>query len=170
MIPERPLWRLMTAADLPAVNVLAALIHPAYPEDDAVFAERLRLYPKGCQVLVQNGKIAAYVVSHPWVDRAPPALNALLGELPARPSTYYLHDIALLSDVRGSGAAAEMVVSLVEQARLERLPSLSLIAVNGSAGFWQRQEFEAVPDGPSAEKLRSYGADAQFMMRRLSRE
>ena len=167
MIPERPLWRLMTAADLPAVNVLAALIHPAYPEDDAVFAERLRLYPKGCQVLVQNGKIAAYVVSHPWVDRAPPALNALLGELPARPSTYYLHDIALLPEVRGSGAAMDVLTSLVEQALAERLPSLSLIAVNGSAGFWQRQGFAAVPDGPPAEKLHSYGADAQFMMRRL---
>lgn len=167
MIPERPLWRLMTAADLPAVNMLAALIHPAYPEDDAVFAERLRLYPKGCQVLVQNGKIAAYVVSHPWVDRAPPALNALLGELPARPSTYYLHDIALLPEVRGSGAAMDVLTSLVEQALAERLPSLSLIAVNGSAGFWQRQGFAAVPDGPPAEKLHSYGADAQFMMRRL---
>jgi GNAT superfamily N-acetyltransferase len=170
MIPERPLWRLMTAADLPAVNALAALIHPAFPEDEAVFAERLRLYPQGCRVWAQNGKVAAYVVSHPWVDRAPPALNALLGSLPAKPSTYYLHDIALLPEVRGSGAAMDVLTSLVEQALAERLPSLSLIAVNGSAGFWRRQEFEAVPDGPSADKLRSYGADAQFMMRRLSRE
>jgi len=167
MIPERALWRPMRPADLPAVDALATLIHPAFPEDEAVFAERLRLYPQGCRVWAQNGKIAAYVVSHPWLDRAPPALNALLGSLPAKPSTYYLHDIALLPEVRGSGAAIDVLTSLVEQALAERLPSLSLIAVNGSAGFWQRQGFAAVSDGPPAEKLRSYGADAQFMMRWL---
>jgi N-acetylglutamate synthase-like GNAT family acetyltransferase len=61
----------------------------------------------------------------------------------------------------------EVVTALAEQARTERLPSLTLIAVNGSAGFWQRQGFEAVPDGSLREKLRSYGEDAQFMMRTL---
>jgi len=157
----------MATADLPAVNTLAALIHQAYPEDEAIFAERLRLYPPGCRVLEQNGALAAYVVSHPWVDHAPPALNMMLVSLPGNPSTYYLHDIALLPEARGGGAAAEMVASLALQAQVERLPSLSLIAVNGSAGFWQRQGFEAVLDSALVEKLRSYGDDAQFMMRRL---
>lgn len=160
-------WRPMTAADLPAVNALAALIHPGYPEDAAVFAERLRLYPPGCRVLERDGELAAYVVSHPWVDRAPPSLNTLLGELPARPSSYYLHDIALLPEVRGTGAAVEAVTSLAEQARVERLPSLSLIAVNGSEGFWRRQGFAPVEDQALAAKLCSYGGDAQFMIRML---
>jgi len=160
-------WRPMQPADLAAVNVLAAVIHPDYPEDEGVFAERLRLYPQGCRVLERDGRVAAYAVSHPWLDRAPPALNALLGELPARPSTYYLHDIALLPELRGSGASVQVVVSLIGQARSEQLPSLSLIAVNGSAGFWQRQGFEAVVSNALAEKLRSYGEDARFMMRTL---
>ncbi len=162
-----PSWRPMRPADLPAVNALAALIHPGYPEDAVVFAERLRLYPPGCRVLERDGGLAAYVVSHPWLDRAPPALNVLLGELPAQPSTYYLHDLALLPEMRGSGASVQVVVALAEQARNEQLPSLSLIAVNGSAGFWQRQGFEAVVDDALAEKLRSYGEDAQFMIRLL---
>jgi hypothetical protein len=157
----------MTATDLPAVTALAALIHPGYPEDAAVFAERLRLYPPGCRVLERNGALKAYVISHPWLDRMPPALNALLGELPARPTTYYLHDLALLPEVRRSGAAAQAVAVLAGQAQAEQLPSLSLIAVNGSAGFWERQGFEAIPDGSLREKLRSYGEDAQFMMRTL---
>jgi GNAT superfamily N-acetyltransferase len=157
----------MTAVDLPAVNAVAARVHPAYPEDEAVFAERLRLYPPGCHVLDRNGTIMAYAVSHPWVDRAPPLLNAPLDGLPARPSTYYLHDIALLPEARGSGAAGAIVATLVARAGVERLPSLSLIAVKGSAGFWRRQGFEAVTDGALAAKLRSYGDDAQFMMRRL---
>jgi GNAT superfamily N-acetyltransferase len=158
-------WRPMTVADLPAVHALAALIHPAYPEDEAVFAERLRLYPQGCRVLECNGRLTAYAISHPWLDRAPPKLNALLGELPPRPSTYYLHDIALLPEMRGTGTAAEVVASLAEQARVERLPSLSLIAVNRSQGFWRRQGFEAVASDALTGKLRSYGDDARFMIR-----
>jgi hypothetical protein len=43
-------WRAMAAADLPAVNALAERIHPSFPEDAAIFAERLRLYPDGCRV------------------------------------------------------------------------------------------------------------------------
>lgn len=160
-------WRPMTAADLPIVHALAALIHPAYPENAAVFAERLRLYPLGCRVLERDGELAAYVVSHPWLHHAPPALNVLLGELPARPTTYYLHDLALMPEVRGSGASVQVVGALVEQARNEHLPSLSLIAVNGSAAFWQRQGFESVEDQALTDKLRSYGGDARFMMRRL---
>jgi GNAT superfamily N-acetyltransferase len=167
MTPERASWRQMQLADLPAVNALAALIHPGYPEDAAVFAERLRLYPRGCRVFERHGEIAAYLVSHPWLDRAPPALNVLLGELPARPTTYYLHDLALLPDVRRSGASVKVAATLAEQARSERLPSLSLIAVNGSSGFWQRQGFEAVEDQALAIKLRSYGDDASFMIRML---
>jgi GNAT superfamily N-acetyltransferase len=167
MTPERASWRQMQPADLPAVNALAALIHPGYPEDAAVFAERLRLYPPGCRILERTGTLAAYLVSHPWLDRAPPVLNALLGELPARPTTYYLHDLALLPEVRRSGASVKVVAALAEQARSERLPSLSLVAVNGSSGFWQRQGFEAVEDQALAVKLRSYGDDASFMIRIL---
>lgn len=153
--------------DLSAVQTLATLIHPGYPEDAAVFAERLRLYPPGCRVLERNGALAAYAVSHPWLDHAPPALNTLLGELPVRSSTYYLHDIALLPEVRGTGAAAEVVMSLAEQARAARLSSLSLVAVNGSEGFWRRQGFEAVENQALIGKLRSYGGDARFMIRSL---
>jgi len=61
----------------------------------------------------------------------------------------------------------KVVATLAEQARSERLPSLSLIAVNGSSGFWQRQGFEAVEDQALAVKLRSYGDDASFMIRML---
>ncbi|MFX9008082.1 hypothetical protein ABTN33_19340, partial [Acinetobacter baumannii] len=58
--PERH-WRAMSIADLPLVNVLAARIHPDYPEDEVVFAERLRLYPEGCRVLEGEQGLVAYV-------------------------------------------------------------------------------------------------------------
>ena len=158
----------MQPADLPDVDALAAMIHPDYPEDDAVFVERLRLYPQGCRVFERGDKIAAYVISHPWLERAPPTLNQLLGELPAAPSTYYIHDIALLPGARGSGAAAQVVTALVEQARAEKLSSLSLVAVNGSAGFWRRHGFVAAAVPELDAKLRSYSDDAQFMIRDIA--
>jgi GNAT superfamily N-acetyltransferase len=161
-------WRPMIEADLPAVSVLAASIHPAYPEDDAVFAERLRLYAGGCRVFDHGDGAEAYVVSHPWRGLQPPALNSLLEGIPAAPSTFYIHDLALSPAVRKTGAASQIVAWLVDHARAEGMPHMSLIAVNGSASFWQRQGFTMMQDGTLADSLRSYGNDAQFMVRDLS--
>jgi N-acetylglutamate synthase-like GNAT family acetyltransferase len=98
---------------------------------------------------VQRGNgIEAYVLSHPWLAIAPPALNSLLGELPAVPSTYYIHDLALAPEVRGTGAAAEIVGWLAAHALASWLSNMTLIAVNGSSGFWQRQGFD-VTHNPS---------------------
>jgi GNAT superfamily N-acetyltransferase len=160
-------WRPMRLADLPAVGALAAMIHPDYPEDDAVFAERLRLYPAGCHVLARGDGIAAYVVSHPW-HGAPPALNTRLGALPAQPSTFYIHDLALAPDARGTGAASEIVSWLIAHAREIGAPGLSLIAVNGSAAFWRRHGFAARRDPGLDRKLDSYGAGAQVMVRAIA--
>lgn len=160
-------WRAMSIADLPAVNALASRIHPAYPEDDAVFAERLRLYPAGCRVLEGEHGLVAYVISHPWQHLQPPSLNALLGALPPEPSTFYIHDLALAPEAQGTGAGAGIVGLLADHASASGLSSMSLIAVNGSAGFWQRQGFQAVQDRRLDAKLRSYGDDARYMVRTL---
>jgi GNAT superfamily N-acetyltransferase len=167
MTAKPALWRPMTEADLPQVGMLAAAIHPDFPEDDAVFAERLRLYPAGCHVLARGEALAAYVVSHPWIDRQPPALNDLLGVLPDRPSTYYIHDLALAPAARGSGAGGKIVAQLAALARTEALPTMSLVAVNGSERFWQRRGFVSVAVPELEAKLRSYSAAARFMVRVL---
>lgn len=158
----------MTVADLPATCALSATIHQAYPEDDAVFAERLRLYPDGCHVYAAAETIAAYVISHPWRALDAPALNSLLGKLPTASSTYYIHDLALSQQARRTGAATRIVGYLADHARERGLRSMSLVAVNNSVGFWQRQGF-ALTDVPAlAEKLRSYcDDDARFMTRTL---
>ncbi|MGO4715501.1 GNAT family N-acetyltransferase [Bradyrhizobium sp. 2TAF24] len=162
------LWRPMAAADLPAVAAIAARVHPDYPENDAVFAERLRLYPAGCLVLAAGPELVAYVVSHPWHHLQPPALNSLLGALPAMSSTYYIHDVALLPQARGSGAGAAVVARLVAQARAEGLANLSLVAVNGSQVFWHRQGFAEVEMPALRQKLASYDAAARLMERRIA--
>ena len=158
-------WRAMTEADLPAALAIADVVHPNYPEDPAVFAERLALYPRGCLVLVQEDRMIGYIVSHPWRYAEPPALNSLLGALPAKPSTYYIHDIALLSAARGSGAADAVVSRLIAYAKARGFPNLSLTAVNDSAAFWRRHGFVPAPNPELDAKLRSYDEQARFMVR-----
>lgn len=161
-------WRPMRPDDLAAVEAIAARVHEAYPEDPAVFAERLRLWPEGCLIFERDGVPIAYVLSHPGRALAPPPLNSLLGVLPEPPTTYYIHDIALLPEARGQGAGSAMVAILLETARRAKCPEISLVAVNGSTGFWSRHGFLAVDVPALAEKLKSYDDNARYMIRPLA--
>jgi ribosomal protein S18 acetylase RimI-like enzyme len=168
MTRSSPHWRPMSPADLPAALAVADIVHPRYPEDPAIFAERLALYPPGCLVLMQGEDRIGYIVSHPWTYGEPPALNSLLGALPLAPSTYYIHDIALLPQARGTGATKTVIARLVDRAEASGLPNLSLIAVNDSVAFWQRHGFVETSDPALDTKLRSYDESARFMLRQCS--
>lgn len=168
MTETAPHWHLMTPADLPAMLAIADVVHPTYPEDPEVFAERLVLYPDGCLVLMREGKAVGYIVSHPWTYAQPPALNSLLGALPIPPTTYYIHDIALLPEARGTGGANAVVARLIAQAGALGVGTISLVAVNDSVAFWMRHGFRVVADAALDKKLRSYDADARFMVRQCA--
>jgi GNAT superfamily N-acetyltransferase len=160
-------WRRMSEDDLASVFSIADRVHSSYPEDEAVFAERLRLYPEGCLVLDISGDIAAYVISHPWYYGEPPSLNSLLGKLPVAATTYYLHDLVVLPEARGRGAASAIVRHLAEHARSAGMTNVSLIAVNASAEFWNRHGCHAILD-PSLDRiLGSYGIGANVLVRHL---
>jgi GNAT superfamily N-acetyltransferase len=161
-------WRPMTKADLPAIELIALQVHAAYPESDAVFLERLALYPQGCHVLVRGATIDGYLLSHPWHRDAPPGLDSLLGALPADPDCLYIHDLALLPGARGHGDAALIVEQLAALAKRERLPVLALIGVSGTSRFWSRQGFVAQDAPKLAAKLASYDPDARLMLRMVS--
>ncbi|AKR57933.1 hypothetical protein XM25_19510 [Devosia sp. H5989] len=167
MIRPVALWRPMTLADLPAVERMAGLVHPGFFEAPEIFAERRALYPKGTLLLEVDDKPAGYVLSHPWRARQLPALNSLLTALPEDADTYYIHDLALLERARGTGAAGAVVQRLADWARSEAFPTMSLVAVNGSIGFWQRQGFAPVEAPELAGKLASYEEAACFMVRPL---
>lgn len=161
------LWRPMTVADTASVSAIADRVHANYPEDDAVFLERLRLYPDGCAMLEQAGRTAAYAITHPWRYGEPPALNVMLEAIPAPPTTYYIHDIALLPETRGSGAGSAIVEAVIAHAAATGVPNVSLVAVNNSVPFWSRFGFEVVNEPKLAQKLLTYDAAARFMVRKL---
>ncbi|AEO64769.1 uncharacterized protein THITE_48458 [Thermothielavioides terrestris NRRL 8126] len=165
-----PTWRPMRESDLPGVMRVADEIHRDLPEAEAVFRERLALFPAGCFVLsdVDNrDAVGGYVVSFPIRRGRPPALNALLdgGGIPVDADQYYLHDLAVLPRFRGRGAAAEGIGRVLEVA--QRYASVCLISVYGTVAFWRRFGFVPEPvDAALQEKLRGYGPGATYMVRR----
>lgn len=166
-VPLVARWRLMQEADLAEVYDISCVVHPDFPEDPAIFADRLSVFSAGALVLQGDQQLLGYSFSHPWVQFSAPALNSLLIALPEAADTYYLHDIALLGQARGSGAARQLVELLIETAQAHGFDSLSLVAVNGSQPYWERQGF-VVQDVPDLrEKLLSYSDDARFMVRYL---
>lgn len=161
-------WRRMTAFDLPQVETIAGVVHPGFFEAPEIFAERQTLYPSGTHVLELGEKLAGYVLSHPWRFGSLPALNSPLGEIPADADTYYLHDLALLPVARRVGAAGFIVDALIKHAIARQFPTMSLVAVNGSQGFWEKRGFE-VRDIPELYgKLLSYEEAARFMVKTLA--
>jgi GNAT superfamily N-acetyltransferase len=160
-------WRAMTGYDIDAVFDIANRVHPDFFEARAILAERQELYRNGCYLLEVSEKPAGYVLSHPWRLGSLPELNAPLGALPEGAESYYIHDLALLPLTRGLGAAGQIVAALTKHAKVMGFASMSLVAVNGSLGFWERQGF-SVSDQPGlAEKLATYEEAALYMIKDL---
>ena len=155
------------AFDLEAVTAIADIVHPGFFEAPEVLAERQRLYRNGCYLLELGEKPAGYVLSHPWRYGRLPALNSLLGEIPADADTYYIHDLALLPVARRVGAASQIVKALTKHAEAEGYPNMSLVAVNGSVAFWEKQGFVTEDRPELADKLAAYEEAARYMVKAL---
>lgn len=157
-----PAWRPMRAGDLPDVERISAIVHPGYPEREAVPAERLRLFPAGCLIAPPSGAAIGYAIAHPGIIGQPPALDTLLGVLPDGADCLYIHDVALLPDARGLRLGAAVTAILAVVAKSYGFERLALTAVNNSSDFWSRQGFRATP---MEKSMTSYGDDAIYMVR-----
>lgn len=170
---EHPLpdltWRAMTTADLDAVTAIAAVGFPDHFEGRDCFENRLCLNPAGCFVLADvGGAPLGYLVAWPWTAAAAPALNTLIDVIPGDASVMHLHDLALDPAVRGGGWSRPIVEQLAQDARAAGWPALTLVAVNGTAPFWERHGFVTAEPPGMEDKLAGYGADARYMVRRLT--
>ncbi|KAJ9161779.1 Acyl-CoA N-acyltransferase [Coniochaeta hoffmannii] len=160
-------WRHMTPSDLHSVLRISQQVHPSLPESEAVFAERLDLFPEGCLVLVQDDEVCGYAISHPIRHRQPPALDSLLGDIAPDADQYYIHDVAVLPSFRGRALARGCVEKLIAVAKGYGYPESCLVSVYGTKSFWARFGFVAgEKDEGMREKLRDYGDDATFMLRK----
>ena len=91
----------------------------------------------------------------------------MLGAIPADADTYYIHDLALLPLTRGVGAARQIVAALTKHASAMGYPSMSLVAVNGSLGFWEKHGFAVEHRPELADKLAAYEQAARYMVKPL---
>lgn len=160
------IWRTMNRTDLETVFTLGNQIHQDYQEDRAVFESRWRIYPEGCHVLDdQEGVVTGYAISHPWTLHNPPKLNTVLETLPARPDTYYIHDIALAPAARQGGYGRQIIAHLHTHASQNGFATSSLVAVGGTRAFWEKQGYSAHRTPELAALLTSYDGDAAYMIR-----
>ncbi|GLQ38140.1 N-acetyltransferase GCN5 [Rhizobium albus] len=159
-------WRRAVPDDVPHIAEISSIALAGYPEEPAIFHELLALAPDGCFVMEMDGVIVGYLVGHPWMKGRPPALNQTIGTLPESPDCWYLHDLSLLEEARGFGAAREAVRLAAEAARAAGLDDVALVAVNGAGGFWRAQGFEPMEPEAGPDGIASYGDDAIYMERR----
>ena len=158
----------MQTGDIDGVVRIARIAFPDHFEDRACFAERHALYPEGCFVLAcAAGDVRGYLIAYPWLWGSAPKLNSLIGALPDHPDVLYLHDLALHPDLQGRGHAMAIVEQLARQVRAEGWTAIALVAVNRAGPFWERLGFAAAADDAIAQTLASYGAEADYRVRRL---
>lgn len=163
------MWRDMEKRDLPMIGQIASICHPLFPEADDVLSEKFRLSPGTCLTLSGEGKPVGYLLAHPYRLYNAPPLNRLLKTIPNDADTLYIHDLALLPDYRCGGWARKAVAIIKERGAQMSFKTLSLIAVNGAMGFWQKQGFRVVePSLALSEKLKTYSNDATYMVAELT--
>lgn len=152
--------------DIDHVVHLSQTIHPSLPESWDTQLRRLRLFPHGCLVLQSATKILGYAFAHPIQENTPPALDSAPAVIPSDANQFYIHDVVVSERLRGGGYARIAVNKLLDVGK--EYPSIALISVYGTTGFWKRFEFRESPL-PDPCKLLPYGEDAVFMVRKLDR-
>lgn len=150
----------MRADDLAAVNAVADVVHVNYPEDPAVFTNRLALFAPGCLMAEEDGVVLGYCIAHPGTIGEPPPLDTVLAALPDGADCLYIHDVALLPAARGRHLGVALARLLEDVARAHGFDRMALTAVNNSDGFWGALGYEPRP----CAKLDSYG-DATYRVK-----
>lgn len=169
--PEQALLRAMRRDDLPAILALQAQAYAGaafHPEREEVYVNRMALAPQYCLVALDvDGAMLGYLVSHPWDDGIPPALDTTLRQLPQPATCWYLHDCAVHQRAHGRGVAGKLLAAGETVARAHGLASGALVAVGDAAGYWRRYGYceRAMPG--LAKRLAHYGAGAAYMVRSL---
>jgi N-acetylglutamate synthase-like GNAT family acetyltransferase len=114
--------------------------------------------------LVSGDHIVGYGISHPWTLYSIPPLDTFLATLPANPECLYIHDVVVLPEARGRGAAARYVDYIKWLAGESAIRSLALVSVYGTDALWSRFGFRVIVSSNLKNSLTSYGASARYMM------
>ena len=137
--------RLLTAADIPSVlDVQREAYDAPLVEEEAVFLERLRIFPTGLFGAVSGETLAGYAVCHPWLFGKTVPLNSSALTLPDVPDSLYIHDVAVRPAFRRARIGSWLVAAVVEVGIIAGFDRFTLTAVQSSEPFWERFGFRPV--------------------------
>ena len=159
----RSAWEPLGETDLARLEEIERVVHPGLPERPEVMAEKMRLFPAGCRKLVRDGRMVGYGLSHPWRIGDVPHLDAFLGALPREADCLHMHDVAILPEGRGGGAARRYVAHLWDAATQAGFRALACVSVYGTTRLWGSLGFV---EEPHVALPPEYGPTARYMIAR----
>jgi len=130
----------------------------------AALQSRWHLSPNACFVAETENTLIGYALSHPWKDQDVPTLDIPLQTLSGN-DLLYVHDLAVSTSGRGSGAAALLVNAVTSSAMTGNLCTMALTAIQGSTVFWETYGFQVADYHGD---LKGYGDGAAYMKRTLN--
>ncbi|MDD4816694.1 MAG: GNAT family N-acetyltransferase [Victivallaceae bacterium] len=133
------------------------------PESRAAMGRKIELCPDGCFGAFDNGRALGYVLSHPWTFGETPQLDEVIAELPENADSWYLHDIALKKELRGTGAARLLVQKILETAAENNFRRAHIVSIQGSCDFFAALGFVPADFKPDE----CYGENAKIMFANL---
>lgn len=156
--------RSITSYDLAAaLDIQARGYPPEIRDGEAAFASRMAAAPGWCWAVETDGRLDAYLLSHPWTSMRPPepdtVLDAAMGDV------WYIHDLSVAPWARGQGLGHQLLAACLDAQR--QITRSELIAVDGAAPFWSRLGWSPLgrPEDALASKLARYGPSAIYMTR-----
>jgi len=162
-----PLIRTMTQGELPEVMALQSQCYPPSTiEDEASFQARLHAAPEHAWVAQVGEELGAYLLSYPSRLGHLTPLNGHFKV--ARPADcLYLHDLAVAPSRSGQGLARLLLAHAWAHATGQGLRRSSLVSVQGSRPFWERQGFAVAPPASALHEahLATYEGPACYMVK-----
>lgn len=157
--------RRLTLEDLlPAMVIQAAVYPPEIQDGEAAFASRIAVAPDWCWAVETRGRLAAYLLSHPWTTLQPPGPDTVLSE--AAGGVWYVHDLSVAPEARGQGLGDRLLAAC--RAAHPEIRRCELVAVPGAVRFWEKRGWRPIKTPALQAKIAEYGAGSAYMARDLS--
>lgn len=159
----------MTEADIDAaVSVQKEAFTPDLCEDPHVFRNRIERFGHYYRMAYLDGRAVGYVICFPWKLGDSPVNNQVFPEELPEADCFFLHDIALLPEARGTGLAQALINEVYNVADGLGFDAVSLVAVKQSGSFWDKMGFvpyAAITPEKHQRVREIYGAGARLMAR-----
>lgn len=139
-------------------------------ETNEVFENRFETFGQYFHVAKSGQTLIGYMVAFPWKSGETPVNNQNFPETLPTPDCFYIHDITLLPEARGTGLARAMIEKACETGRSLGFVTISLVAVSQSGNYWDKNGFQENLEISLDKKnkiIANYGEGSRLMLRLL---